>query len=236
MNPTSNMSNQQIDTKFLQNNHLLLNATMQNNKQTIENIPGYIALKNTPMPNNLILAPNNSMLTMNTSIPPNSMPIINVSISNESLPIIKADIETIEETMRNRYEKPILKTNTEEDQIINILNDFIKNNNLSQEEQKDFYDELKKINKNLPLDKKVIISFEKNIFKFQVLDIPDKNLSKNTAQVPPLISPIPSSLQNPSLNIKMYNFDKNMRYISLSSIILTFLIIILLVLKWNESQ
>jgi len=177
-----------------------------------------------------ITVPNESMSTMNITVPNDSIPTMNITIPNDSIPMIKTNTETNEKNEVQQRINPILKTSMEEEQITNMLNDFIKNNNLSLEEQKHFYDELKKINKNLPQNKKVVISFEKNNFKFQVLDVTDKNLSKES------VLKAQSSSLNHSPEIKTYNFDKNMWYISLSSIILTFLIIILLVLKWKESQ
>jgi hypothetical protein len=203
----------------------------------IGTIPGHKPLINIPvsknsmvLPTNSIIPPTNSILMMNITVPNDSTPTMNIPIPNNSMPIIKTNIETNEKNEVHHRINPILKTSIEEEQITNMLNDFIKNNNLSLEEQKHFYDELKKINKNLPENKKVVISFEKNNFKFQVLDILDKNLSTES------VLKAQSSSLNHSPEIKTYNFDKNMWYISLSSIILTFLIIILLVLKWKESQ
>ena len=219
MNPISNISNisnqQQINTRTLQNQPM------------IGAIPGHKPLINTSASRNIMIDPTNQMANMNINIP-----VSNNSIPNNPMSKMNANTDTNEENKVKLHTNPILKTNTEEDQIKNILSDFIKNNNLSREEQKHFYDELKKINKKLPLDKKVVISFEKNNFKFQVLDVLDKDSSKNSA----LQTQSSSSSSNYSPEIKTYNFDKNMWYISLSSIILTFLIIILLVLKWKDSQ
>jgi hypothetical protein len=177
---------------------------------------------------------NTSLPIINTSLPiiNTSLPIINTSLPmmNTSLPMMNTSLPIINTTlpMMNTTNEEN-KINTEEDKIKNILNDFIKNNNLSYEEQKIFYDELKKINNKLPANKKVVISFEKNNFKFQVLDIVDKlsnekiNLKVSNATNP-----------NDNLEIKTYNFDKNMWYILLSSIILTFLITAMLIIKWKE--
>ena len=223
MNPISNISNisnqQQINTRTLQNQPM------------IGAIPGHKPLINTSVESNIMIEPTNPMANMNINIPNNPIP-------NNPMSKMNANTDINEENKVKLHTNPILKTNTEEDQITNILSDFIKNNNLSREEQKHFYDELKKINKKLPLDKKVVISFEKNNFKFQVLDVLDKDSSKNFALQTQSSSSSSrsSSSSNYSPEIKTYNFDKNMWYISLSSIILTFLIIILLVVKWKESQ
>jgi hypothetical protein len=187
-----------------------------------------IPIMNRPLP-----TMNAPLPTMNAPLPTMNapLPIINSTLPtmNAPLPIINSTLPTMNAplpTMNTYLEN---KINTEEDKITNILNDFIKNNNLSQEEQKIFYDELNKINNKLPTNKKVVISFEKNNFKFQVLDIAEKVSSEKIN----LKASVTTNL-NSSPEIKTYNFDKNMWYISLSSIILTFLIMILLILKWKE--
>jgi len=114
------------------------------------------------------------------------------------------------------------------DEITKLLNDFIKNNNLTAEEEKDFHGELKKINSILPHDKKIVISFEKNKFKIQILD--NKTERGEEQKILKKIN------QENIPEVTTYNFDTNIWYISLSSVVLTFLIIVMLLIKWKESS
>jgi hypothetical protein len=124
-----------------------------------------------------------------------------------------------------REAEQITNIGREGEKITNLLNNFIKTNNLSQEDQQKFYDELKKINSNLPSDKKIILSLEKNNLKFQVVNAGSDNTQLDSRQ---------ESNTESSPEIKTHDFNRNMWYISLFSTILTFLVIILLVIKWKD--
>ena len=123
-----------------------------------------------------------------------------------------------------------INTNIKEekmDEITKLLNDFIKNNNLSLEEQTEFRNELKKINNILPPNKKIVISFEKNKFNIQILDSGAEQKLK--------VGLLKNEQDQENIpEVTTYDFDTNLWYISLSSIVLTFLIIVMLVIKWKD--
>ena len=131
---------------------------------------------------------------------------------------------------KNENEQIYINSNGEKmDKITKLLDDFIKKNNLSIEEQKYFYNELTKINNKLPANKKVVISFEKNKFKIQVSD-------SKMEQIDEIKSSYKNQNQESSREVSTYNFDTNIWYMTLSSIVLTILIIVLLSIKWKDNK
>ena len=117
------------------------------------------------------------------------------------------------------------------DEITKLLDDFIKKNNLSIEEQKYFYNELTKINKKLPANKKVVISFEKNKFKIQVSDSKMEQIDEIKSSYKNQ-----NQYQESSQEVSTYNFGTNIWYITLSSVVLTILIIVLLLINWKDNK
>jgi hypothetical protein len=128
-----------------------------------------------------------------------------------------------------------LEENGKISEITNLLNDLIKNNCTKLEEQNNFINDLKKINTTLSENKKIIISLEKNKLKIDILD----NILENSFYKSPEQKNKKESLDNQQ-NLEMmpevtnYDFNSNLWYISVSSVILAILIILLLYSKWKD--
>ena len=221
----------------------LLKSNLQNSHPTITNTQNYSMstnIKNSTMKNSNIQHP---ILTNNNTQNP-------TIIKNIQHPILMKNIQ--DPILMNNNLKNSVKTNSTQnhglmlgekyneqadthtkeekmDETTKLLNNFIKNNNLSLEEQRDLQNELKKINNILPSDKKIVISFEKNKFKIQILD-------SGTEQIEKIKLPYKKQNQENIPEVTTYNFNTNLWYISLSSVVLTFLIIVLLLIKWKDSS